>query len=254
MSLDNFIITSRPNKWLEPNWARSFYDITDKKTGEKIRVPSHSIFNLDPDFIKKFGEKTAKLLHDEILKREKEIFELKQEYLDTYNNIKAKVEAGMRVPRSQIEELDNLFDELQIKDEMLGIFDKKEKEDDVSGLEQSTKEVQSPAFHIGSKKQSEYIPKTSNITHSSIAPHINIPGLQEKIVDDDDWYQGQEFKRAILKCKIMLELNKEEASTAGPTPSMTAGYVNPPISTETEGVKNIIYNKKTKKNKKYLKD
>ncbi len=255
MSLENFVITTRPNKWNEPNWVRSFYDIEDKRTGEKTRVPSHFLFNLNPFFIEKYGEETAKMIHDEIIKREKEIFETKQEYLDTLKTVKAKIEAGMRIPRSQFVELENMFDDMKQKDSNLGNFDNVEVGDEIQDVQNTNKKANTTATDIIWNTQSSYIPKTSNATSMQQAPHWEIPGLQESIVEDDDWYEGQDIKMAMLKCKILLNLKKDEAGTAGPTPSMTAGYVNPPISSESEGYNNVIYNKKKKpgKTKKYIK-
>lgn len=237
MSLDIFKITTRPNNWKDVKYARSFYDVFDKRTGEKYRFSASELLNNIPRVSELLGEQEAQELSQAIIDREKNIQNSKEEYLDLFEAIKQRYDAGMRIPRSWYSELEDKFSELFNMDINIGRFSEEEEDDTPQSMMRQHKleEIDrvTPAMTTA-ERHSTYMPQKTNRsfrTPEAEAPHSQyFKNIGNQLVEDDDYYEGMEFKRAILKSKILLNLEKDDAGTAGPVSISSVGYVNPVFS------------------------
>ena len=260
MTLDNFTIITRPNKWLEPNWYRSFYDVINNSTGKKYRFSATDINNRSPFFINVLGE-DAENLASELSKRENKIQELKNDYLDKYNIIKQRHENNLKIPKEWFEELKNTFEQMHDLDVNIGNFApiKEETDDSIEGFAENANKIkninETPALTENS--ESLYIPKQVNNAFRAPeveAPHNQLKNIKNNLVEDDDYYEGMNLEKTLNKCIFLIKLSKDgDASSAGCVPSQTAGYINP----TDNGYRNILFshnmrqkNRKKGKNKK----
>jgi mannose-6-phosphate isomerase-like protein (cupin superfamily) len=246
----------KPNKWLESKYARPYYDVLDRTTGKKVRLPATDLWNATPRARVLLGPDYRKLAY-EIVRREKELDNMKEEYLDLYNTVKQRYDAGMKIPKAWMGKLEEMFDQMYQKDASLGQFS--EGEDTLEGAEQ-TQQLQ--------RRQPENSraiinqPIRNPITE---APHTTeMPEVNNLLVDEDEYYQGMDMKRSAIKliraCDFLINLEKDDAMTAGMTPVRSEGYLGndiknekplfaqqgAPVSTKTEGYRNPLYSKKKK--------
>lgn len=237
MSLENFKITTRPNNWKDIKYARSFYDVFDKRTGEKFRFSASELLNNIPRVSELLGEQEAQELSQAIIDREGKIQNSKEEYLELFDAIKQRYDAGMRIPMSWYNDLEDKFGELFNMDINIGRFSETEEEDTPQALIRQHKLQESdritPAMTTSSK-HSTYTPQKTNIsfrTPEAEAPHTQyFKNIGNQLVEDDDYYEGMELKRAIVKSSILTKLAKDEAGTAGPAGISSVGYMNPVFS------------------------
>jgi len=241
MALDKYVVTVKPNKWLEPNYARPYYDILDRTTGVKRRVSASELWN-NPDVLTATFGGDAMELAEELMRRERQIESLKERYLRLYNNSLKRYQAGQPIPKHWMAGLEDLFDQMYMKDAEIGNFGGRQRDD----VPRTIAPVEKP------------IVRSPDIEapHYSAMPNVAVAA-------------GEEYQRSTMelarKCEFLTTLEKEnEAVTAGPTGARVAGYVNPnidekvfgnppPISTKTEGCRNPLYSKKKKKQKYFMK-
>lgn len=237
MSLENFKITTRPNNWKDIKHARSFYDVFDKRTGEKYRFSASELLNNIPRVAELLGEQESQELSQAIIEREKQIQSSKEEYLDLFDAIKQRYDSGMRIPRSWYNELEDKFGELFNMDINIGRFSDEEEDDTQHGLIRQHRNEEAeritPAMTTASR-HSTYTPQKTNAsfrTPEAEAPHSQyFKNIGNQLVEDDDYYEGMELKRAIVKSSILLRLAKDDAGTAGPVGISSVGYMNPVFS------------------------
>lgn len=237
MSLENFKITTRPNNWNDTKYARSFYDVFDKRTGEKYRFSASELLNNIPRVAELLGDQESQELSQAIIDRENNIQSSKEEYLDLFDAIKQRYDSGMRIPRSWYNELEDKFGELFNMDVNIGQFSEIEDDDTTHAFIRRHRNEEAdrvtPAMTTASR-HSTYTPPKTNIsfrTPEAEAPHSQyFKNIGERLVEDDDYYEGMELKRAILKSRILLNLEKDEAGTAGPVGISSVGYMNPVFS------------------------
>jgi mannose-6-phosphate isomerase-like protein (cupin superfamily) len=255
--LDNYEVFTRPNQWLQPKHARSYYDIFDKRTGQKHRVQPTDLWNT-PQRLKDVVGEDAENISAEIVRREKELEALKDEYLSLYETVKQRYDAGMKIPRSWMNKLEDMFDQMYQKDTSLGQFSG-ENEDTIESMNQKRKmQMVKP---VNSQMKGRYYPRSP----TTEAPHVtHMPEANKLLVDEDDYYPGRELQMSTIKlaraCDFLINLEKNESLSAGPTETRAVGYVDPgedkplfaqpgePANTQTEGYRNKLYSKKKVKN------
>lgn len=213
MTLDNFTVSTRPNKWGEPNWARSFYDVIENDTGMKYRFSNSDIFNMSPAFIATLGEEAAAELSSELTKRENYIQRLKENYNELYSVVAQRQKDGMKIPRDWFVKLQNDFEEMHQLDMNIGNFGKVDKDfdDSIEAVTSNADKMrQTPAETPSSV--STYIPKQVNNSMrspESEAPHNQLKNIQDSLVEDDDYYEGMNLEKSYEDYKQRQDAREE---------------------------------------------
>jgi mannose-6-phosphate isomerase-like protein (cupin superfamily) len=256
MALDNYIVFTKPNKWLESKYARPYYLIYDKRTGEKHKVSASELWNSPHRLTEFFGKDTLPLAA-EIIRREREIETLKDQYIDLYMATKHRYDEGIAIPKTWLHELEDIFDQMFHKDVQLGDFSPEE-EDTLEAASQRQKFREKavpiewgkwrkdPEFPGGLTRDSVEGPLIEGRSPEIEAPHYtHMPNIGRVTTAMD-----KNTVKLARKCEFLLNLEKEnETFTAGPVGVRSVGYVNPMYEAPLFARKK----KKGKKEKQFMK-
>jgi mannose-6-phosphate isomerase-like protein (cupin superfamily) len=261
MPLKDYVIFTKPNRWTEPKYSRPYYDIMDKRTGKKYRISNSEVWN-NPERLSEYFGNDAQLLSAEIQRREKDIEQIKEKYLEMYEAVKSRYDAGLKIPKSWMAELEDMFDQMHQKDASFGemtpgadTLKEMQRTQNLKHIPVTTSAKPTAGVYMANDpSQVKTVPRIPE----QEAPHIiNMPNAKRFTVNDDEFYQGMNLQRAMSKlsnkCKAIEELSKDDVSgtgTTGATPIRAIGYVGESANTQTPEYRNPMYDKKKKKKEK----